>query len=129
MVGQEAGEENTQNDLKVLEENTTTEEIEALGESLGKGDDHKDMDIITKFLKVSAVGKGRRPLRMCRKLSYTGNILGRVLPQRLYLPCECLLLSARLLEPLTLCVLDNGWKCVSAFCVGFAQKPGTVIAA
>ena len=50
--------------------------LEALGESLGKGDDHKDMDIITKFLKVSAVGKGRRPLRMCRKLSYTGEYPG-----------------------------------------------------
>lgn len=29
---------------------------QALGESLGKGDDHKDMDIITKFLKVHAFG-------------------------------------------------------------------------
>ncbi|KAH0616428.1 hypothetical protein JD844_027516 [Phrynosoma platyrhinos] len=37
--GQEQGEDDTQNDLK------------ALGESLGQGDDHKDMDIITKFLK------------------------------------------------------------------------------
>ena len=26
--------------------------LQALGESLGKGDNHKDMDIITKFLKV-----------------------------------------------------------------------------
>ncbi|CAM2098642.1 unnamed protein product [Caretta caretta] len=63
--GQEPGEEDTQNDLKVHEENTTIEELEkdeellwlfpplfqALGESLGQGDDHKDMDIITKFLK------------------------------------------------------------------------------
>ncbi|XP_025058076.1 pre-mRNA-splicing factor 18 isoform X6 [Alligator sinensis] len=82
--GQEAGEDDSQNDLKVHEENTTIEELEgtpgsllvrqvarpgqttlsrastgdpaggadeALGESLGKGDDHKDMDIITKFLK------------------------------------------------------------------------------
>ncbi|KAK2084435.1 Pre-mRNA-splicing factor 18 [Saguinus oedipus] len=49
--GQESGEEDTQNDLKVHEENTTIEELEVLGESLGKGDDHKDMDIITKFLK------------------------------------------------------------------------------
>ncbi|VCX37917.1 unnamed protein product, partial [Gulo gulo] len=48
--GQESGEEDTQNDLKIHEENTI-EELEALGESLGKGDDHKDMDIITKFLK------------------------------------------------------------------------------
>ena len=28
--------------------------LQALGESLGKGDNHKDMDIITKFLKVCA---------------------------------------------------------------------------
>uniref|UniRef100_A0A8C8RT98 Pre-mRNA-splicing factor 18 n=1 Tax=Pelusios castaneus TaxID=367368 RepID=A0A8C8RT98_9SAUR len=49
--GQEPGEEDTQHDLKVHEENTTIEELEALGESLGQGDDHKDMDIITKFLK------------------------------------------------------------------------------
>uniref|UniRef100_A0A8D0L2A2 Pre-mRNA-splicing factor 18 n=1 Tax=Sphenodon punctatus TaxID=8508 RepID=A0A8D0L2A2_SPHPU len=97
--GQEPGEEDTQHDLKVHEENTTIEELEshkfgrdvgssspvscseagcprptasqthdwpsdswgqprmeipqlqALGESLGKVDDHKDMDIITKFLK------------------------------------------------------------------------------
>lgn len=34
--------------------------LQALGESLGKGDDHKDMDIITKFLKVRTfrLGKG-----------------------------------------------------------------------
>ncbi|KFP91179.1 Pre-mRNA-splicing factor 18, partial [Apaloderma vittatum] len=49
--GQEAGEDDSQNDLKVHEENTTIEELEALGESLGQGDDHYDMDIITKFLK------------------------------------------------------------------------------
>ncbi|KAL7982771.1 hypothetical protein Chor_010369 [Crotalus horridus] len=49
--GQEQGEDDAQNDLKVHEENTTIEELEALGESLGQGDDHKDMDIITKFLK------------------------------------------------------------------------------
>ncbi|KAG8142563.1 putative Pre-mRNA-splicing factor 18 protein [Naja naja] len=49
--GQEQGEDDAQNDLKVHEENTTIEELEALGESLGRGDDHKDMDIITKFLK------------------------------------------------------------------------------
>nr|XP_013798884.1 PREDICTED: pre-mRNA-splicing factor 18 [Apteryx mantelli mantelli] len=49
--GQEAGEDDSQNDLKVHEENTTIEELEALGESLGRGDDHYDMDIITKFLK------------------------------------------------------------------------------
>ncbi|XP_076769302.1 pre-mRNA-splicing factor 18-like isoform X3 [Arvicanthis niloticus] len=49
--GQEPGEEDTQNDLKVPEEHSTLEELEALGESLGKGDDHKDMEVITKFLK------------------------------------------------------------------------------
>ncbi|KAM9245835.1 pre-mRNA-splicing factor 18 isoform 3-T3 [Leptosomus discolor] len=49
--GQEAGDDDSQNDLKVHEENTTIEELEALGESLGRGDDHYDMDIITKFLK------------------------------------------------------------------------------
>ncbi|XP_031237748.1 pre-mRNA-splicing factor 18-like [Mastomys coucha] len=48
---QEAGEVDTQNDLKVQEENTTMEELEALGESLGTGEDPKDMDIITKVLK------------------------------------------------------------------------------
>ncbi|XP_054255403.1 pre-mRNA-splicing factor 18 isoform X4 [Indicator indicator] len=50
--GQEAGDDDSQNDLKVHEENTTIEELEALGESLGQGDDHYDMDIITKFLKT-----------------------------------------------------------------------------
>ncbi|NXJ24465.1 PRP18 factor, partial [Dicrurus megarhynchus] len=49
--GQEAGDDDSQNDLKVHEENTTIEGLEALGESLGRGDDHYDMDIITKFLK------------------------------------------------------------------------------
>ncbi|XP_033880736.1 pre-mRNA-splicing factor 18 isoform X1 [Acipenser ruthenus] len=49
--GQEPGEEDTQHDLKVHEENTTIEELEALGESLGQGDDDKDMDVITKVLK------------------------------------------------------------------------------
>nr|XP_033813749.1 pre-mRNA-splicing factor 18 isoform X1 [Geotrypetes seraphini] len=51
VAGQESGEEDTQNDLKVHEENTTIEELEALGESLGQGADDKDMDIITKVLK------------------------------------------------------------------------------
>ncbi|KAK1166922.1 pre-mRNA-splicing factor 18 isoform X2 [Acipenser oxyrinchus oxyrinchus] len=49
--GQDPGEEDTQHDLKVHEENTTIEELEALGESLGQGDDDKDMDVITKVLK------------------------------------------------------------------------------
>ncbi|NXT80236.1 PRP18 factor, partial [Zapornia atra] len=47
--GQEAGDDDSQNDLKAHEENTTIEELEALGESLGRGDDHYDMDIITKL--------------------------------------------------------------------------------
>ncbi|XP_067915666.1 pre-mRNA-splicing factor 18 isoform X3 [Heterodontus francisci] len=51
VAGQEQGEEEGQNDLKVHEENTTIEELEALGESLGQGDDNKDMDIITKVLR------------------------------------------------------------------------------
>ncbi|MFT7799326.1 pre-mRNA-splicing factor 18 isoform X2 [Arapaima gigas] len=49
--GQEGGEADTQHDLKVHEENTTIEELEALGESLGTGDDNRDMDIINKVLK------------------------------------------------------------------------------
>ncbi|XP_058841887.1 pre-mRNA-splicing factor 18-like isoform X2 [Acipenser ruthenus] len=49
--GQDPGEEDTQHDLKVHEENTTIEELEALGASLGQGDDDKDMDVITKVLK------------------------------------------------------------------------------
>ncbi|XP_063304276.1 pre-mRNA-splicing factor 18 isoform X2 [Pelobates fuscus] len=49
--GQEPKEEDTQNDLKVHEENTTIEELEALGECLGQGDDNNDMDIINKVLK------------------------------------------------------------------------------
>ncbi|XP_012692828.1 pre-mRNA-splicing factor 18 isoform X2 [Clupea harengus] len=48
---QEPGEVDTQHDLKVHEENTTIEELEALGESLSKGDDNGDMDIIDKVLK------------------------------------------------------------------------------
>ncbi|XP_043570113.1 pre-mRNA-splicing factor 18 isoform X1 [Chiloscyllium plagiosum] len=51
VAGQEHGEEEGQNDLKVHEENTTIEELEALGESLGQGDDSKDMDTITKVLR------------------------------------------------------------------------------
>ncbi|KAM9102498.1 pre-mRNA-splicing factor 18-like [Sarcophilus harrisii] len=43
--------EDTQNDLKAHEENATFEEFEALGQSLGRGDDYKDMDIISRFLK------------------------------------------------------------------------------
>ncbi|KAM5172030.1 pre-mRNA-splicing factor 18 [Mantella aurantiaca] len=51
VAGSEQTEEDTQNDLKVHEENTTIEELEALGECLGQGDDNKDMDIINKVLK------------------------------------------------------------------------------
>ncbi|XP_066541009.1 pre-mRNA-splicing factor 18 [Hoplias malabaricus] len=49
--GQEAGEVDTQHDLKVHEENTTIEELEALGASLGTEDDVRDMDIINKVLR------------------------------------------------------------------------------
>ncbi|KAJ8381889.1 hypothetical protein SKAU_G00026670 [Synaphobranchus kaupii] len=49
--GQEEGVVDTQHDLKVHEENTTIEELEALGQSLGTGDDVGDMDIINKVLK------------------------------------------------------------------------------
>ncbi|XP_076849362.1 pre-mRNA-splicing factor 18 isoform X2 [Brachyhypopomus gauderio] len=49
--GQEAGEVDTQHDLKVHEENTTIEELEALGESLGTNNDVRDMDIIDKVLR------------------------------------------------------------------------------
>ncbi|KAK3548986.1 hypothetical protein QTP70_024813 [Hemibagrus guttatus] len=49
--GQEAGDPDTQDDLKVHEENTTIEELEALGESLGTGDDVKDMDVIDKVMR------------------------------------------------------------------------------
>ncbi|KAM3926477.1 pre-mRNA-splicing factor 18 isoform 1-T1 [Leptodactylus fuscus] len=51
VAGQEQAEDDTQNDLKVHEENTTIEELEALGECLGQGDDNKDMDVINKVLK------------------------------------------------------------------------------
>uniref|UniRef100_A0A3Q2QYA4 Pre-mRNA-splicing factor 18 n=2 Tax=Fundulus heteroclitus TaxID=8078 RepID=A0A3Q2QYA4_FUNHE len=49
--GTEAGEPDTQHDLKVHEENTTIEELEALGKTLGTGDDSGDQDVIAKFLK------------------------------------------------------------------------------
>ncbi|KAM4037670.1 pre-mRNA-splicing factor 18 isoform 3-T3 [Anomaloglossus baeobatrachus] len=51
VAGQEQAEDDTQNDLKVHEENTTIEELEALGECLGRGNDNKDMDVINKVLK------------------------------------------------------------------------------
>ncbi|XP_069834713.1 pre-mRNA-splicing factor 18 isoform X3 [Dendropsophus ebraccatus] len=51
VAGQEQTEDDTQNDLKVHEENTTIEELEALGECLGQGDDNNDMDVINKVLK------------------------------------------------------------------------------
>ncbi|XP_061629593.1 pre-mRNA-splicing factor 18 isoform X2 [Phyllopteryx taeniolatus] len=50
--GTEPGELDTQLDLKVHEENTTIEELEALGKTLGKGDDDRDQDVIDKFLSV-----------------------------------------------------------------------------
>ncbi|KAM8974676.1 pre-mRNA-splicing factor 18 isoform 2-T2 [Pelodytes ibericus] len=49
--GQETTEEDSQNDLKVHEENTTIEELEVLGECLGQGNDNKDMDTINKVLR------------------------------------------------------------------------------
>uniref|UniRef100_A0A8C2B308 Pre-mRNA-splicing factor 18 n=1 Tax=Cyprinus carpio TaxID=7962 RepID=A0A8C2B308_CYPCA len=49
--GAEGAELDTQHDLKVHEENTTIEELEALGASLGTGDDVRDMDIINKVLR------------------------------------------------------------------------------
>uniref|UniRef100_A0A3Q3E3H6 Pre-mRNA-splicing factor 18 n=1 Tax=Hippocampus comes TaxID=109280 RepID=A0A3Q3E3H6_HIPCM len=48
--GTEPGELDTQHDLKVHEENTTIEELEALGKTLGRGDDDGDQDVIDKFL-------------------------------------------------------------------------------
>uniref|UniRef100_A0A8C1W8W9 Pre-mRNA-splicing factor 18 n=1 Tax=Cyprinus carpio TaxID=7962 RepID=A0A8C1W8W9_CYPCA len=49
--GTEGAELDTQHDLKVHEENTTIEELEALGASLGTGDDFRDMDVINKVLR------------------------------------------------------------------------------
>ncbi|XP_021323304.1 pre-mRNA-splicing factor 18 isoform X1 [Danio rerio] len=49
--GAEGAELDTQHDLKVHEENTTIEELEALGASLGTGNDVRDMDIINKVLR------------------------------------------------------------------------------
>ncbi|XP_026142933.1 pre-mRNA-splicing factor 18 isoform X2 [Carassius auratus] len=49
--GAEGTELDTQHDLKVHEENTTIEELEALGASLGTGNDVRDMDIINKVLR------------------------------------------------------------------------------
>ncbi|KAA0715161.1 Pre-mRNA-splicing factor 18 PRP18 -like protein [Triplophysa tibetana] len=51
IVGGEAGEVDTQHDLQVHEENTTIEELEALGASLGTGNDVRDMEIIDKVLR------------------------------------------------------------------------------
>ncbi|XP_067358352.1 pre-mRNA-splicing factor 18 isoform X2 [Channa argus] len=60
--GTESGELDTQHDLKVHEENTTIEELQkltrrlleglqALGTTLGTGDDNGDQDLIDKFLR------------------------------------------------------------------------------
>ncbi|XP_070763332.1 pre-mRNA-splicing factor 18 isoform X5 [Enoplosus armatus] len=51
--GTESGEVDTQHDLKVHEENTTIEELEALGKTLGTGDDDGDQDVIDKFLRAN----------------------------------------------------------------------------
>ncbi|XP_077600617.1 pre-mRNA-splicing factor 18 isoform X1 [Stigmatopora nigra] len=48
--GTEPGEVDTQHDIKVHEENTTIEELEALGKTLGRGNDDRDQDVIDKFL-------------------------------------------------------------------------------
>ncbi|KAL4648958.1 pre-mRNA-splicing factor 18 isoform X2 [Arapaima gigas] len=48
---QEAGKEYIHCELKVYEENTTMEELEALGESLGTGNDIRDMEVVYKVLK------------------------------------------------------------------------------
>ncbi|CAB1323108.1 unnamed protein product [Coregonus sp. 'balchen'] len=47
----EPGEVDTQFDLRVHEADTTIEELEALGKSLGKGDDNGDQDVIDKVLR------------------------------------------------------------------------------
>ncbi|TNN45574.1 Pre-mRNA-splicing factor 18 [Liparis tanakae] len=49
--GADPGEVDTQHDLKVHEEHTTIEELEVLGSTLGRGDDHRDQDLIDKFLR------------------------------------------------------------------------------
>uniref|UniRef100_UPI003AAFC5E6 pre-mRNA-splicing factor 18 isoform X6 n=1 Tax=Centroberyx gerrardi TaxID=166262 RepID=UPI003AAFC5E6 len=51
--GTEPGEVDTQHDLKVHEENTTIEELEALGKTLGTGDDNGDQDVIDKVLRAN----------------------------------------------------------------------------
>ncbi|XP_034032572.1 pre-mRNA-splicing factor 18 isoform X2 [Thalassophryne amazonica] len=47
----ESGEMDTQHDLQVHEENTTIEELEALGKTLGTGDDNRDQEVIDKVLR------------------------------------------------------------------------------
>ncbi|XP_055789648.1 pre-mRNA-splicing factor 18 isoform X1 [Salvelinus fontinalis] len=47
----EPGEVDTQFDLRVHEADTTIEELEALGKSLGTGDDNGDQDVIDKVLR------------------------------------------------------------------------------
>ncbi|TNN00838.1 hypothetical protein fugu_012084 [Takifugu bimaculatus] len=49
--GTESGDVESQHDLKVHEENTTIEELEALGKTLGTGDDDGDQEIIHKVLR------------------------------------------------------------------------------
>ncbi|KAG7261466.1 hypothetical protein CRUP_008155 [Coryphaenoides rupestris] len=49
--GTEMGEVDKQHDLKVHEENTTIEELEVLGKTLGTGDDSGDQGVIDKVLK------------------------------------------------------------------------------
>ncbi|XP_073407376.1 pre-mRNA-splicing factor 18 [Dendrobates tinctorius] len=76
VVGQEPAEVDTQNDLKVHEENTTIEELEVLGECLGQGDDNKDMDVINKVLKflLGVWAKDLNAREDCVKRSVQGKL-------------------------------------------------------
>ncbi|XP_056273358.1 pre-mRNA-splicing factor 18 isoform X2 [Pseudoliparis swirei] len=49
--GADPGAVDTQHDLKVHEEHTTIQDLEVLGNTLGRGDDHRDQDLIDKFLR------------------------------------------------------------------------------
>ncbi|XP_077120735.1 pre-mRNA-splicing factor 18 isoform X4 [Ranitomeya variabilis] len=76
VAGQEPAVEDTQNDLKVHEENTTIEELEVLGECLGRGNDNKDMDVINKVLKflLGVWAKDLNAREDCVKRSVQGKL-------------------------------------------------------
>ncbi|XP_073508472.1 pre-mRNA-splicing factor 18 isoform X2 [Phyllobates terribilis] len=76
VTGQEPAVEDTQNDLKVHEENTTIEELEVLGECLGRGNDNKDMDVINKVLKflLGVWAKDLNAREDCVKRSVQGKL-------------------------------------------------------